>query len=205
MKCPNCGLTNPPSAQLCDCGYSFESADRGTKDAPVNASAGDFSGRFYWFDLGSLKRDLKSARYFSSRSIFIYVLTEAVLISISSAAGSLPHEASGFDPVQILCALISIAITFWGVRHVYDLNGGDSGIDFLPRLLTLAWVWGWRFALLVTFPFLFVLALVVHWLGLPQYLVTLGGVGIFPYYYLVLANLIKEVRQAREAVLVISK
>lgn len=24
MRCPNCGLENPPSAASCDCGYNFE-------------------------------------------------------------------------------------------------------------------------------------------------------------------------------------
>jgi uncharacterized RDD family membrane protein YckC len=24
MKCPSCGLENPPTAQICDCGYNFE-------------------------------------------------------------------------------------------------------------------------------------------------------------------------------------
>ena len=24
MKCPRCGLINPPTAMICDCGYNFE-------------------------------------------------------------------------------------------------------------------------------------------------------------------------------------
>jgi hypothetical protein len=31
MKCPNCGLFNPESAQRCDCGYDF---DKGTMEKP---------------------------------------------------------------------------------------------------------------------------------------------------------------------------
>ncbi len=27
MKCPSCGLTNPESTQVCDCGYNFETAE----------------------------------------------------------------------------------------------------------------------------------------------------------------------------------
>jgi uncharacterized protein len=27
MKCAKCGLINPPSAQICDCGYHFETKD----------------------------------------------------------------------------------------------------------------------------------------------------------------------------------
>src|SRR5262245_53651752 len=30
MKCPKCGLENPPSAQVCDCGYNFESNTQGS-------------------------------------------------------------------------------------------------------------------------------------------------------------------------------
>jgi len=31
MRCPNCGLFNPESAQRCDCGYDF---DKGTMEKP---------------------------------------------------------------------------------------------------------------------------------------------------------------------------
>jgi uncharacterized RDD family membrane protein YckC len=29
MKCPSCGLINPSNAQICDCGYNFETQARG--------------------------------------------------------------------------------------------------------------------------------------------------------------------------------
>jgi uncharacterized RDD family membrane protein YckC len=29
MNCPSCGLINPPTAQICDCGYNFETQIRG--------------------------------------------------------------------------------------------------------------------------------------------------------------------------------
>lgn len=37
MKCPVCGLTNPPTAQICDCGYNFEAQSRGK---PIQPTAG---------------------------------------------------------------------------------------------------------------------------------------------------------------------
>jgi len=33
MKCPRCGLLNPPEAQRCDCGYDFEQR---TVDRPLS-------------------------------------------------------------------------------------------------------------------------------------------------------------------------
>lgn len=38
MDCPRCGLTNPPSAQRCDCGYSFAGSSGGS-GGHVTASA----------------------------------------------------------------------------------------------------------------------------------------------------------------------
>ena len=31
MECPNCGLTNPETAEICDCGYDFK---RGVRSSP---------------------------------------------------------------------------------------------------------------------------------------------------------------------------
>lgn len=33
MKCPFCGLINHPSAQICDCGYNFETQSQGSRVA----------------------------------------------------------------------------------------------------------------------------------------------------------------------------
>ena len=37
MICPKCGLVNPSSAQICDCGYSFETGQQGV---PLEGSGG---------------------------------------------------------------------------------------------------------------------------------------------------------------------
>jgi uncharacterized RDD family membrane protein YckC len=35
MNCPKCGLINPPTAQLCDCGYNFETQSSGKPIQPA--------------------------------------------------------------------------------------------------------------------------------------------------------------------------
>lgn len=37
MKCPNCGLINPPEAQLCDCSFDFETGQ--IRPSPPSISA----------------------------------------------------------------------------------------------------------------------------------------------------------------------
>ncbi len=42
MKCPVCSLINPPTAQICDCGYNFETQTRGKPIQPMGGvSFGD--------------------------------------------------------------------------------------------------------------------------------------------------------------------
>jgi uncharacterized RDD family membrane protein YckC len=41
MNCPTCGLINPPTAQICDCGYNFETHTRGK---PIDKKTTYYSG-----------------------------------------------------------------------------------------------------------------------------------------------------------------
>ena len=45
MKCPSCGLINPETAQLCDCGYDFEKQEV-TTPSPASASPGTLVRKF---------------------------------------------------------------------------------------------------------------------------------------------------------------
>jgi hypothetical protein len=38
MKCPSCGLENPPSAQYCDCGHEFVPGSKPTDWTPAQVS-----------------------------------------------------------------------------------------------------------------------------------------------------------------------
>jgi hypothetical protein len=111
MDCPNCGLTNPPSAQRCDCGYDFD-----RKRLPD--SAGD-------------KR--ASASHPSSKQTISPELAES---ATSENLTSLPPaeviKAVVYD-VAVSASILSLAI--WGVINVggWFLLGQDSK-NLLMRL-----------------------------------------------------------------------
>jgi uncharacterized RDD family membrane protein YckC len=54
MDCPVCGLINPPNAQMCDCGYNFETHNKG------NPVAGSKTSQGFYHSLDGKKYELAS-------------------------------------------------------------------------------------------------------------------------------------------------
>jgi len=100
----------------------------------------------YFWDVQSLKRDLSMGRV-GERDSFLYLLC---LGGVTLAAGAVPlHTLNVWDYVD---ALVGAAVFMGGTAYVFSQNGGSRGSDFITRCLSMCWVFGIRFTILVTIP-----------------------------------------------------
>ncbi|MGD2063883.1 MAG: hypothetical protein PVF51_09935 [Nitrospirota bacterium] len=100
----------------------------------------------YFWDVESLKRDLSAGRV-DERDSFLYLLC---LGGATLAAGAVPLDA--VNVWDQLDALVGAAGFLAGTAYIFRRNGGSGGSDFLTRYLSMCWVFGIRFTILVTIP-----------------------------------------------------
>ena len=114
MKCPKCGLLNPPAALRCDCGYDFPSGV--VKESYVSQDEKDRLKpprpyHWYWpkiYDLGTAKQAVVST---SDAAFWVAGVTAA--LAVLSLFGI---EILGSSPWALIDAALFAALAF-GVRR----------------------------------------------------------------------------------------
>ena len=66
----------------------------------------------------------------------------------------LPVENKVVNGSEYFLGILIIVVTAVGYRECFLANGGNNGVDFLPRVACLGWVVGWR--ILIPFAFIFI-------------------------------------------------
>jgi len=107
----------------------------------------------YLWNIRRLREELASGRL-PERARFRYLLV-FVLLPFLVVPG--PEEWNGWDWLDLV---VAFALTWLGTKFVYEINGGDDGIRFLERYLSLGLVYSIRF-FAVAFPLLLILTIVV--------------------------------------------
>jgi hypothetical protein len=96
----------------------------------------------YFWQIRKLRAQL-AGDGLSSQHAFRYYLATAILSAAlyEIVANGPPSEPSTVD---ILDAVLYFACTIGGIVWCYRQNGGAAGVDFLDRIVPIAWVMFWR-------------------------------------------------------------
>jgi hypothetical protein len=97
-----------------------------------------------WFDIKALENKITNNEL-SDKDGFYYLLAYFIftLITLSSVANK-------FNGWLMLCeCAISVLITIWGLRTIYELNNEIDGKDFFKRFFAINWVIGMRILIVI--------------------------------------------------------
>ena len=86
----------------------------------------------------------------SQKQAYHYYLATLVFNALLFEAVSLNPAGSDFQPIALLDTSLYLLCVIGGVIWCFRQNGGASGKDFLPRLISISWVMFWRLTSLVT-------------------------------------------------------
>ncbi len=146
----------------------------------------------YFWKINKLKSDLLK-KPLSERESFKYLFATLVLYSL----GMIPIlENNTWD---IYSAIITALITAIGVYYVYKCNKGASGNNFLQKYLSIGWVVGIRWIVLIMLPIMIIYFIAIEiYSGIPDY-TTLAEVIfsnlLYLSYFWLFSKHIKEVAQ----------
>ena len=116
----------------------------------------------YFWRIEKLKKDLLKKPLSESES-FKYLFANLVLYSLAM----IPFLENNIWDVY--SAIIMTLITAIGVYYVYKCNKGASGSNFLQKYLSIGWVVGIRWIVLVMLPIMIVYFVTVEiYAGIPE-------------------------------------
>ncbi len=145
----------------------------------------------YFWNIDNLKKDL-SQNPLSEKEQFKYLLANTILYSLAI----IPFiEKNIWD---IYLAIVSGIITIFGTYYIYKINGGSNGEYILQRFLSLGWVIGIRWLVLIMLPIMIVsfTGLEIFSTGVPEntsvYDLVIFNLAYIIYFWL-LGKHIKEV------------
>lgn len=112
----------------------------------------------YFWRIGRLEEDLAASRVGERESLH-YLLW---LGGATTVASLLPVEYSNlWDHLDAAAMLLVFLV---GTGWTFARNGGTGGRDFLVRYVSLSWVFGIRFVVLVAMPVIVLLFVAEAWL-----------------------------------------
>ncbi len=113
-NCRQCGLVNPPSAEICDCGYSFETGIVGKsllspKELPLSKE----------WRLAALAFGLLTTAFFG----WVGVLVAAIIIAVGSAMLSRERPKAVSDAIKFHGIGVLIAFAFYLMLYAAGIAG----------------------------------------------------------------------------------
>ena len=117
----------------------------------------------YFWKIDKLKKDLVKQSLSESESLK-YLIATAIVYSLEM----IPFlENNLWD---VFSALIMGIITIFGVYYAYKCNRGSSGSNFLQKYISIGWVVGIRWVVLVALPIVIVyfIAVGIYIAGIPE-------------------------------------
>ena len=103
----------------------------------------------YFWKINKLKKDLVKQPLSESESFKYLIAT-----TISYSFGMIPYLENNI--LDVYSALMTGIITVFGLYYVYKCNRGSSGSNFLQKYLSIGWVMGIRWIVLVMLPIMIV-------------------------------------------------
>jgi hypothetical protein len=108
-----------------------------------------------WFDLKNLENKI-SNNELTDKDGFSYVLAFFVLSAIGISF--ITNSSNGW--IKLTQCVISVFITVWGLKTVYEVNNEIDGKDFFKRFFAINWVIGMRL-LVITLIFAVIVGIVI--------------------------------------------
>jgi len=102
----------------------------------------------YFWNIEALKSSLRAGGM-EDRSAIRYLLCLGGVTLAGYSVLPLLGRRNAWDTIDEVVWLVAFLA---GTYFVYRRNGGAAGRDFLPRFLSLTWVFGIRFSVMVTLP-----------------------------------------------------
>lgn len=103
----------------------------------------------YLWKIDQLKKDLKKGPL-SEKESFLYLIFSCVLLMILIFPSGV--DINHWDQMSYALGIIMTALGIW---YVYKRNGGDSGVRFLDRYVSLGWVVLIRSCVFILLPMMF--------------------------------------------------
>ncbi|MDP3986959.1 MAG: hypothetical protein Q8P81_01915 [Nanoarchaeota archaeon] len=126
----------------------------------------------YFWKINRLKSDLLKKPLSESES-FKYLFATLILLSLVT----IPFLENNIWDVY--SAIIATIITAMGVYYIYKCNKGAKGKNFLQRYISIGWVMGIRWSVLIALPIIAIYLIVMALSGgIPDY-TTLAEVIFF--------------------------
>lgn len=113
----------------------------------------------YFWKIDNLKKDLIK-KPLSEKEQFKYLIATIILFNLALATNLLMENSIW----NIYSVIISGIVDIFGMFFLYRINGGSNGKYFLQRLLSLGWVIGIRWTVLILLP----INIIVFNLGVPE-------------------------------------
>ena len=135
IKCPSCGLINPDSALLCDCGYNFDTGIVDSKQALVTdptspATQGRGCAVLFWLIGAGVVFGLLTLQNGDGKLPLPQILFYGITVFIAFMNTLSDHEASG-KISWIVGAVFAVVIGY----SVPSISGSWLGVVIGPILL----------------------------------------------------------------------
>ena len=128
MQCPRCHLENPPSTEVCDCGYSFATGSyvAGNKKAPL-------------FQTAKGRTQQLTGRRMSQPEVYLMVRRRAVGSGIATKIGNHTFRATGITAYLKNGGKLEVAQQMAGhesarTTGLYDRRNDSVALDEVERI-----------------------------------------------------------------------
>ena len=98
-----------------------------------------------WFNIKELETRLKNG-VLSDKEAFNYLLITLIFSSVVTYIGGSDNTNNWFIAIEIL---VSIVVTVIGTKKTFDINSAGDNKDYFKRFLSLSFVTGIRFLVLL--------------------------------------------------------
>ncbi len=116
----------------------------------------------YFWKINKLKEDLVKQPLLESES-FKYLIATTIVYSLAI----IPFGRNNIWDIYMV--LIMGIITIMGVYYAYQCNKGSNGTNFLQKYLSISWVVGIRWSLLLALPVTFIYFVAIEiYVGIPE-------------------------------------
>jgi hypothetical protein len=108
----------------------------------------------YFWNINKLKSDIREGRLTETQSMF-YLLANILLYQLVLVFYTYDLVVGSFivwNVWDIYTAIVTTILIVAGIHYVYKCNKGASGNHFLKKFLSIGWVAGIRWLILVVLP-----------------------------------------------------
>jgi uncharacterized RDD family membrane protein YckC len=150
------------------------------------------------WNINKLKFELVNSRLSGRQTLLYLSCILFVQAALRALAYTIEERSNRWDNLDTAMFPVLLAI---GAVYCFYANGGGKGKDFISRFISMAWVFGWRFVVMVELPLSFCLYAVPSlFIEIPdqtQWYDVIFSAGLSLVFYFFLASHIRDVAMNR--------